>query len=181
MNKKLVKFHKYLTHFHSPFERILTGILFVSILLEFGFPHVSFGETFIHTNELPAGNDEEFELIITEAPRGFGPLFSQTKKHNTMSSKHIWVTAYSSTKDQTDDSPFITANGKYVYNGLVASNFLAFGTKIRFPEYFGNKIFTVNDRMHSRFQNRMDIWMNTRDEALLFGKRKLKYEILEEF
>ncbi|MCR4284041.1 MAG: 3D domain-containing protein [Parcubacteria group bacterium] len=90
------------------------------------------------------------------------------------------VTAYSSTPDQTDNDPFIMASGKHVYDGAIAANFLPFGTKVRFPEIYGDKIFTVEDRMHRRFSERMDIWMETRREAEVFGIKKIRYEVVEE-
>lgn len=91
----------------------------------------------------------------------------------------IWVTvtAYSSTPDQTDDTPFWTANGTHVHDGIVAANFLKFGTKVHFPDYFGDKEFSVEDRMNARFPDRMDIWFPTREAALNFGIQKLKVEI----
>ena len=89
----------------------------------------------------------------------------------------VTVTAYSSTVDQCDDSPFITANGKWVYDGLAATNFLYFGTHIKFPDYFGNKIFTVDDRMNKKYNSRIDIWMPTRQQAKEFGVKYLKVEV----
>ena len=91
---------------------------------------------------------------------------------------YITVTAYSSTPDQTDSTPFITANGSHVYDGTLAANFLPFGAKVRFPDYSGKKIYTVEDRMNRRFPNRADIWFETRTAALQFGKRQLKMEVL---
>ncbi len=93
--------------------------------------------------------------------------------------KGIIITAYSSTPDQTDASPFITANGTQVYDGIVACNFLPFGTKVRLPDFSGDKVYTVEDRMAKRFGNKMDIWMGTREMALEFGAQKLTVEILE--
>lgn len=97
--------------------------------------------------------------------------------------KKVVITAYSSTVDQTDDTPCITANGyDLCENGevnVVAANFLRFGTKIRIPEYFGDQIFIVQDRMHPRFANRVDVWMKTRDEAIHFGIQRLEIEILK--
>lgn len=90
---------------------------------------------------------------------------------------YVTVTAYSSTPDQTDDTPFIAATGKRVHDGMVAANFLRFGTRVRFPDNYGDKNFFVEDRMHERFSNRMDIWMATREEALKFGIRRIKVEI----
>lgn len=93
--------------------------------------------------------------------------------------KQVLVTAYSSTHDQTDRSPFVTANGTYVYDGVVACNFLPFGTKVKFPEIYGDKIFTVEDRMAKKNSHKMDIWMPSRNMALQFGVRTLTIEVLK--
>lgn len=98
----------------------------------------------------------------------------------TGESGEIMVSAYSSTPDQTDDSPFIMASGRHVYNGAIAANFLPLGSKVRFPDLYGDKVFTVEDRMNKRYQYKMDIWMETRQQALNFGLRKLKYEVVKE-
>ena len=89
------------------------------------------------------------------------------------------ITAYSSTIDQTDSTPFIMASGNYVYDGAVAANFLPLGTKVKFPEIFGDKVFTVEDRMNRRFQDRIDIWIESRSEALSFGMKNVVVEIAE--
>ncbi|MFC1613012.1 hypothetical protein ACFL23_01645 [Patescibacteria group bacterium] len=101
-------------------------------------------------------------------------------RYRVVSSRNVATTAYSSTVDQCDADPFIAASGKRVHDGMVAANFLKFNTKIRIPDVFGNKVFIVEDRMNRRFQNRVDIWMNTRQEAMNYGKRNVKIEILEE-
>lgn len=90
----------------------------------------------------------------------------------------IPVTAYSSTPDQTDGDPFITASGEAVRNGIIAANFLPMHTKVRFPTIYGDKIFEVKDRMNSRYLYRADIWMPTRWQALEFGLRTVPIEIL---
>jgi 3D (Asp-Asp-Asp) domain-containing protein len=90
---------------------------------------------------------------------------------------YVTVTAYSSTPDQTDESPFITANGTWVHDGTLAANFLRCGTKVRLPDYSGDKIYTVEDRMNQRYYYRADIWMETREAAKQFGVKKLKMEI----
>ena len=91
----------------------------------------------------------------------------------------VVMTAYTSTPDQTDDTPFIAASGKRVYDGMIAANWLPFGTKIKIPELYGNKIFTVDDRMNSRYgYGRMDIWLDTtKAEARKFGVKRLVVEI----
>lgn len=90
----------------------------------------------------------------------------------------VFVTAYSSTVDQTDSDPFITASNKMVRSGLIAANFLPFGTQVMFPEIFGDQVFVVEDRMHSRYQQTVDIWMPTRQKAENFGILKTKMIIL---
>lgn len=90
---------------------------------------------------------------------------------------YVTVTAYSSTPDQTDDSPFITANGTWVHDGTLAANFLRFGTKVRLPEYSGDKVYVVEDRMNQRYTYRADIWMESREAAKQFGVKYLKMEI----
>ena len=96
--------------------------------------------------------------------------------------KTVTVTAYSSTSDQTDASPCSTANGfdvcKQGVENVVAVNGLPFGTKLRFPEMFGDRIFTVQDRMNARYTDRMDVWMKSRGAAMQFGVKHLKVEIL---
>ena len=94
---------------------------------------------------------------------------------------HIYVTAYSSSPDETDDTPCIAASGydlcKHDRENVVACNFLPFGTKVRFPELDADRTYTVVDRMHERFNSRMDIWMKSKEAAKNFGKKYLTVEI----
>ncbi|MDD5710918.1 MAG: hypothetical protein PHV43_02340 [Candidatus Colwellbacteria bacterium] len=88
------------------------------------------------------------------------------------------VTAYSSEARQTDSTPFITAAGTGVRSGVVAANWLPIGTKIRIPEIFGEREFVVEDRMHNRHDDKIDIWFPTRAEAVQFGVRETQIEVL---
>lgn len=81
----------------------------------------------------------------------------------------VWVTAYSSSPDETDDTPTITASQTEVRDGVVAANFLPIGTQIMIPELFGEKVFAVEDRMHHRKKNFVDIWMPSKEDATNFG------------
>ncbi|MEK7080645.1 MAG: hypothetical protein AAB925_02350 [Patescibacteria group bacterium] len=90
------------------------------------------------------------------------------------------ITAYSSTPDQTDDTPFITASGKHVADGIIANNLLPFGTKVRIPQLYGDKIFIVEDRMHTRKGKYMaDIWMPEYIQAKNFGAKITEIEVIE--
>lgn len=88
----------------------------------------------------------------------------------------VLATAYSSTVDQCDASPFITASGSRVHDGTLAANFLPFGTKVKIPEVFGDRVFVVEDRM--RDNHKVDVWYPSRGEALQFGARRVVIEIL---
>ena len=92
----------------------------------------------------------------------------------------MMVTAYSSTINQTDSTPRITASNKEVFDGLVANNKFPFGTKIRIPALFGDKIFIIEDRMHQRKGDyHVDIWFSKYRQAKEFGARLANVEILE--
>ena len=101
----------------------------------------------------------------------------EEKKPNVVK---VIVTAYSSTVWQTDEDPFVTASGIHVKEGIVANNMLPFGTEIKIPEYFGDKVFIVEDRMNRRKGPYwVDIWFATTQEAVDFGIREAYIEILE--
>lgn len=101
------------------------------------------------------------------------------KKEEPKKQKEMYVeaTAYSSTVFECDSSPFITASGTKVHFGTLAANFLPFGTKVKIPDYFGDKIFVVEDRM--AYSNRIDIWMPSYKEAIQFGRKRVKIIIVE--
>jgi len=98
-------------------------------------------------------------------------------------SEHI-ITAYNSEAAQTDSSPCITANGfnvcEHGIEDTIGANFLKLGTKVRIPELFGDQVFVVRDRMNKRFSNRVDVWMVEKKDALKFGVKTAKIEVLEE-
>jgi 3D (Asp-Asp-Asp) domain-containing protein len=105
---------------------------------------------------------------------GIGPTGSTT---NTPF--YMRVTAYASEVDETDSTPFITANGTHVHDGVAASNILPFGTEIQIPALFGDKIFTIEDRMSQRIKNTIDIWMPSRAQAIVFGANRADIVIVQ--
>ena len=92
----------------------------------------------------------------------------------------VIVTAYSSSVWETDDSPYITAAGTWVRDGIIANNLLPFGTKVRMPEIYGDKIFVVEDRMNwKKGYYHIDIWFASYWEAKNFGAKRTYIEVLE--
>jgi|AntAceMinimDraft_9_1070365.scaffolds.fasta_scaffold03634_8 3D (Asp-Asp-Asp) domain-containing protein len=84
-------------------------------------------------------------------------------------SSKVWLTAYSSSPDETDDTPYITASGGKVRKGIVATNMLPLYSTIQIPEIFGDELFIVEDRMHYRKTNFVDVWMPSKEMAKEFG------------
>jgi len=92
---------------------------------------------------------------------------------------NVLVTAYSSTPEETDDTPFVTAAGTGVRDGIVANNLLPFGTKIRMPSLYGDKIFVVEDRMNAKKSDyHVDVWYPSKREAINFGSKITSVQIL---
>ena len=121
-----------------------------------------------------SANPDIQETFIVESKNPITP------KTNAISVREyvVTATAYSSTVDQTDDTPFITASGTYVRDGIVAANFLPFGTAIKIPDIYGDKVFVVEDRMNKRYWHRVDIWFPERQSALEFGIKQIRIEIV---
>lgn len=85
------------------------------------------------------------------------------------------VSGYSSSEDETDSSPTITASGQITRKGIVANNCLKFGTMIK----IGNEFYQVQDRMNKRFDcEHFDIWFNSKKEALEWGRKIIKVKVL---
>ena len=91
----------------------------------------------------------------------------------------VWITAYSSSPDETDDTPFITAASTETRHGIVAANFLPLGTMVRIPEIFGDEIFVVEDRMHPRKRWVVDVWMSSKEKAETFGSYLSYIEVVK--
>lgn len=94
----------------------------------------------------------------------------------------LTVTAYSSEVNQTDDTPFVTATNKRVRPGIVAvSRDLfrkgwVFGRKVYIK---GHGIFTIDDLMHPRKKNQIDIYMGNTGDAVQFGRRTLEVFLVD--
>lgn len=91
----------------------------------------------------------------------------------------VWVTAYSSSPDETDSTPLITAVGTDVRDGVIAANFLPFGTLVKVPKLFGDKVFVVEDRMNSRKNWIIDIWMPSKGKAIEFGSHFTEVQVVK--
>lgn len=105
------------------------------------------------------------------------PALATGRGNRILYSGTVIATAYNSLPGQTDDSPWITASGTRCHEGVIAANHLPIGTKVMI-EGFGNRVFTVEDRMNKRYNKRIDIWFRDYDDAVKFGVRKVRYHVL---
>ncbi len=93
----------------------------------------------------------------------------------------LLVTAYSAEEGQTDSSPFITASNSRVRHGIVAvSQDLfrkgwVFGRKVYIV---GHGVYTIEDLLAQRKVNQLDIFMTNKDNAIQFGRKKLRVFLL---
>lgn len=144
------------------YHKVAILLIVLSIVVDVVYPQLV-----VATAEASLLSQEEKQLVLPDSPDR-----EPRKVVNAV------VTVYSSTPDQTDDTPFLAANGP-VHDGMIAANWLPFGTQVRFPELYGDKIFTVGDRMNAKYgYGRVDIWQDApRAELLKFGVKRLKMEI----
>lgn len=82
----------------------------------------------------------------------------------------VTVVHYSSTRDQTDDSPFVGRCGR-VGPGTVAvsQDLLRRGIDCGTKVLVGGRTYVVRDAMHHRWRKRVDIWLPSRAAALKAG------------
>ena len=106
--------------------------------------------------------------------------------HVVKTIKKAVVTGYSSTEDQTDSTPFITASGFDLRKvkdgeGIIATNILPLGTKVRID----GVVYTVEDRMNARYNGkaRFDKWFAGEEvgkkKAIEFGFIITDVEVIE--
>lgn len=112
-------------------------------------------------------------------PHGDLPVSAAAAPRRTFT---IPISAYTSESAQTDATPCIAARGfdlcENDEENVVAANFLPMGTKVRIPELYGTRVFTVVDRMNRRYDKHMDVWMKTYADAKSFGVKRTMIEVL---
>lgn len=151
-------------------KRIAIAMLFaLGVLL---FPHTGLrghefnSETMVFDTETAS---QATTLLVTPSDNTYQP---------SKRTIYITVTSYNSVPEQTDSTPFTTAMGTTTRDGVIATNYLPFRTKVRFPDLYGDKVFVVEDRMNARYHKKVDIWSSDQQFSRQFGARYLRMEIL---
>lgn len=91
----------------------------------------------------------------------------------------VVATGYSSSIWETDDTPFITAANTQTREGILALSRdllkkYTHNAAFRFGDHVhvtGLGDFLVEDTMHARWTNRVDVWFASREQAIRFGTR----------
>jgi len=180
----------------NDFKRLLGGRLDIIILLILALVTLGLGIFFsveIKIQEVEANlNSPVFDgsptLTINNSPQlalfqenTLVPLSTPVNPEPQAIQKiRVVITGYSSSPRETDDDPYVTAAGTQVRDGIIANNIYPFGTKIRIPELYGEKVFVVEDRMSwTKGNYQFDIWFPSYWQALNFGAKRTYIEILE--
>jgi len=119
-------------------------------------------------NQSPDPPPENNIKIISSLPENESLPYYET---------YITATAYTSRESETDGSPYLAAWGDHVFWGMIASNAFSKGTKIQIPDYFGNKMFSILDRMNERYYYRIDVWMDDLNNATSWGAKYIKIRV----
>jgi len=110
------------------------------------------------------------------------------------------ATAYTSSVRETDTTPFVTATGARTRFGIIAvsrdllGSELPYGSKVkiedlgdwrtgrgkgRFDKMLKDVVFVVEDTMHKRKRQQIDVWMPDRSLALKWGVRRVRVTVLQ--
>lgn len=173
MRKKYKKFKKLL---NNALIKII-AIYLIIVIINLHLPQYSLASALDMSN-----NVEDQTSLLTE---NFNynvrlPIIPDKQPTNVVK---LWLTAYNSHISQTDGNPCNTAFNfnlcEHNEEDVVATNYLylSYGAKIKIPELFGDKVFTVVDRMNPKFQATIDVWMKDYQSAVKFGRKFTVVEI----
>lgn len=86
------------------------------------------------------------------------------------------ISAYTAHSDETGRGDGLTASGVYARAGrTIAMDDVPFGTRVEIEGH----IYIVEDRFGGGYTNRIDIYMDTKEQAFRWGRRYLEVKIYE--
>lgn len=119
---------------------------------------------------------ESSRVELSRALSVLSDIFGHAVNPAELQSVSVTITAYSSSIDQCDSTPYIAANNEPVRVGVLAVSpdlkeefGIRFGQRVLIPGY---GLFEVCDVMNPRWKRRVDIWESDRQAARIFGKRQ---------
>jgi 3D (Asp-Asp-Asp) domain-containing protein len=170
------KFCNIASHYHFPYRPALLGLGLIGLLGQIAWAP-SPNSAPVYPSLSPPGSPREAPLASPkpDLPPSPAPVARSIFKIP------ITVTGYSSTVDQTDDSPYTTAMNTPVRPGIIALSRdllrqFTPGAPFRFGdvvELEGVGVYTVEDTMNPRYAKRADIWFGSREAAQRWGRRTI--------
>lgn len=137
-------------------------------------------------------------ITVVAEPETVAPPANQGPVVNPV--LQVKATGYNSLESQTDSTPNITSTGETTRFGIIAvsrdllGDALPYGSLVRireFGSYYNGRgagryqerldsqdLFIVEDTMHPRKQNQVDVWFPHLAEALNWGVRQAEVEII---
>jgi 3D (Asp-Asp-Asp) domain-containing protein len=168
------------THMKTRMQTLITSLILISILAPLTAQAVdSASDSYVSALNSATLSANDGLAVMNGAFLISGNSLAHKTTKASRQTYTVQVSGYNSEVGQTDDTPFITANGTHVRDGIVATNMFPFGTIIKIPSLYGNKIFVVTDRMNSRYQKNVDIWFADKGEALALGRRTVQIEVIK--
>ncbi len=149
--------------------RVFSLVHLGTFALVFLFPQVTFSQSTPYYS--PILEDQSLRLN-NEITNNWAQEVARPKE-----ARVVTMTAYTSLRGLTDSNPWVTASGSRARYGIVACNFLPFGTIVKFPELYGNQEFVVEDRMAWRNSHKVDIWLPDYSQAKQFGVQQVTINI----
>jgi 3D (Asp-Asp-Asp) domain-containing protein len=149
--------------------------------------------------EVPIATVEIIEPVVEEPVAEEVPAEEVMLTSDTLPSYTLKSTAYNSEESQTDSTPFITATGATTAFGIIAVSrdmleHIPYGSLVRLKDLGnyrngrgegkyqelldGQGLFIVEDTMHPRKIEQIDVWFPHRSEALSWGVRKVELEVV---
>ena len=111
---------------------------------------------------------------------------------NPASTLSVEMTAYTSVASQTDATPALTASGAVAGPGTAAASrdllpTMPYGSQVEVVSVYGEGCggwvpetpLTVADTMHPRIRNHLDIWLETTEQALDWGRCQAEVRVVE--
>ncbi|MBN1826191.1 MAG: 3D domain-containing protein [Candidatus Eisenbacteria bacterium] len=127
----------------------------------------------------PRTGGEPVKTTCFDSPDAGDYVLGRERRFTLLPPLDVIVTGYSSTPDQTDSTPYLTASMTSVRPGVIAlSRDLIRTYNPSAPFDFGDRVilegigeFVVEDTMNKRYRRRADIWFSSTDEARRWGKK----------
>lgn len=181
---------------HISGKLIALGLVISALITAFSAPRVDEVE--------PTGAPTPVELSIEPraevlAMPGSSPATPAVQGPTANPVFVLRATGYNSHASQTDATPFITATGVRTRFGIMAvsrdllGSDLPFGSLVRlrdlgnyhtgrgvgaFQALLDDQLFIVEDTMHSRKSQQVDVWFESYSQAVTWGVRKVEVELV---